>query len=115
MTYKISNLTERIDAVADKYIRKDAEGSPLTAMGYLRKQDSWPQERGGAYVWKFLHEEAPDFGSTDYSVFEYCPNPTKSTTKKHEGFYLQFDFIGNDLESALNQLDSHLSRIPQKE
>ncbi len=115
MIYQIPVLTEKIDEIADKYIRKDELQNPKGDMGFLRKHGIWPREEFGVASWKLLFEEPPDFESTNIVSFQYCFNPSLSKTKPQEGFYLHQEYLGNNSEEALSALDTCLSSIPQKD
>ncbi len=111
MTLDIEVITQKLDAIVEKYLTEDESGF-VERDGYLRR-NGWPKEnkQRGTYKWWVQGELPPDYKSTGTVIFEYFTVPLPNVDA---GLHIGDKHFGENLEKSLIYFEEKVKDLKKR-
>ena len=113
MKYSLEYITERLNRLVKPYLAQDPKGNILEKEGYLHRTRMWPRHDKDSASWALLFYLPPTYESAGELLFEYYF--TLQQTFSRPGFYVNFTYVGCNLECALENMKQRLDSIPKRD
>lgn len=107
-------ITHELDKLVEPYLVRDLHGKIREEFGYLRRGNCWPKITSKVISWGLFYEMPPVFESSSQILLEFYPEAPKEIPILKPRFYVNYYYIGFDLEEVFSRIKKELNQVHQR-